>query len=186
MDADPSFCLFRCGSLTLAVAVDDLAEVVETDSIVRISGCPPRIRGLCRYHRQVVPVVTLAPDPERPERRPACTGGRSEIPREAVLILQTAQGPWGIRIDRDGTSILSAQPDRRPPSSQGGFVSVGSVRQGETDFLLLDPASTWQALREQVVNWYAKLCDAPTGSSPWPPLPAGNAAAIQIDHEGSP
>ncbi len=153
MVSAPSFCLFRCGTLALAVAVEDVAEIVETDSIVRISGCPPRIAGLCPYHRQVVPVVSLEP-------RPA---GHREC--GAVLILRTSHGPWGIRIDRDGTVISSARPSRHEPTEGGGFVSIGTIREGTADFALLDPGATWRALRDVIVNWYADTGEAPSGSS---------------------
>jgi hypothetical protein len=172
MVSDPSFCLFRCGSQPLAVAVDEVAEIVETEAIVRISACPPRITGLCPYHRQVVPVVTFDPDLGRAEGQPHPAGHGRKAEPQAVLILRTAWGPWGIKINLDGTAITSARPAWHEPRGGGeGFVSIGSIRQGETDHLLLDPGSTWQAIRELILNWYARIGEAPFSSAT---LPAGS------------
>jgi chemotaxis signal transduction protein len=160
MAPESSFCLFRCGSRALAVAVEDVAEIVETDALVRISSCPPRIAGLCPYHRQVVPVVSLEREVEH-GARPLAARGRQEGRREAILILHAAQGPWGIRICRDGTTIRRARPDLHEPGRErGAVVRVGSIREGETEFALIDPGATWQALRELVVGWYARFGEA--------------------------
>ena len=58
MAALPSFCLVRCDSRPLAVAVENVAQVLEIDALVKLSLCPPAIAGLCPYHRQVVPVAS--------------------------------------------------------------------------------------------------------------------------------
>jgi chemotaxis signal transduction protein len=155
---DPSFCLFHCESLPFAVAIEDVAEIVEMDVLVRISLCPPRIAGLCPYHRQVVPVVALGKDscrtePPTPEKRISGKGSR-----KAVLILQTDEGIWGIHIDRNGTVITPVRPSRHEPrSGEDGIVTVGLIPHGEADHALLDAGSTWRGLRELVVNWYARI-----------------------------
>ena len=158
MATTPSFCLVRCESRPLAVAVENVAEVLELDTLVRISLCPPQIAGLCPYHRQVVPVAALPGGssplvPEALESRPSGKAGR-----ESVVILQTDQGVWGLKIDRGGTIITAARPSRHDPiEGADGTVTVGVIRHGGTDHALLDAAATWRGLRDLVVNWYVQI-----------------------------
>jgi purine-binding chemotaxis protein CheW len=165
MAEDISYCLFRCGALPLALPVADVAEIVEVDSLVRISFCPPRVAGLCPHHRQVVPVVALGPtglvaNPTSAEKPVPSTQSRS-----AVLVLQTEQGLWGIKIDREGTVISSDRPARHEPKKDvAGVVTVGLIRHGELDHALLDAGLTWNALRESVSRWYSRFSD-PASSS---------------------
>jgi purine-binding chemotaxis protein CheW len=157
MAEDLSFCLFRRNALALAVAIKDVAEIVEIDALVRISFCPPRIAGLCPYHRQVDPVVLLGParlnSQAAPEKRNPGAGSR-----DTVLIMQTEQGLWGIKIDREGTVITAERPARHEPKHEhSGVVAVGLVHHGELDHTLLDAEATWCDLRETVVGWYGRL-----------------------------
>ena len=129
MAADGSFCLFHCESLPFAVAVANVAEIAEVDALVRIGLCPPRIAGLCPYHRQVVPVVTLGQDPSRTAPPTAEQRNSGKAAREVVLIVQTGQGMWGILIDREGTSITTQRPSRHEPKDEGdGVVTAGADR----------------------------------------------------------
>ncbi len=153
-----SCCLFWSGSLPLAVAVEEVAEIVEIDALVRVSFCPPRIAGLCPYHRQVVPVVVFGPargvaNAAAPKKSKASAG-----PWDAVLIMQTEQGLWGIKIDREGTVITSERPARHEAKhEQSGVVAVGLIHHGEVDYALLDAEATWRSLREAVLGWYGEL-----------------------------
>jgi purine-binding chemotaxis protein CheW len=158
MAEDIPICLFRSGSLPLAVAVEEVAEIVEIEALVRISCCPPRIAGLCLYHRQVVPAVVFGSGhglagAAAPQKRNASTG-----PGDAVLIMQTDQGLWGIKIDREGTVITTERPARHEPKQeQSGGVSVGLIQHGKIDYALLDAEATWRNLREAVLVWYGQL-----------------------------
>jgi purine-binding chemotaxis protein CheW len=158
MAEDISICLFRSGSLPLAVAVEEVAEIVEIDALVRISCCPPRIAGLCLYHRQVVPVVVFGhghglAGAAAPQKRNPSTGTG-----DAVLIMQTDQGLWGIKIDREGTVLTSERPARHEAKpEQSGIVSVGLINEGKVDHALLDAEATWRNLREAVLVWYGQL-----------------------------
>ncbi len=167
MAADGSFCLFRCGSLPFAVAVANVAEIAEVDALVRIGLCPPRIAGLCPYHRQVVPVVSLGQDPSR-SAVPAAEARKSgKAAREVVLIVQTGQGMWGILIDREGTSITTQRPSRHEPKDEGdGGVTVGRIDHEGVVHSLLDAESTWRGLRALVVNWYALFNEAGAAANP--------------------
>ncbi len=167
MAADGSFCLFRCGSLPFAVAVANVAEIAEVDALVRIGLCPPRIAGLCPYHRQVVPVVTLRPDPSRSATPTAEPRNSGKSAREVVLIVETAQGLWGILIDPEGTSITTQRPSRHEPRDEGdGVVTAGRIDHQGVVHSLLDVESTWRGLRALVVNWYALFKESSAAASP--------------------
>ena len=165
MAEDVSFCLFRCGSLALAVPVADVTEIVEIDSLVRISFCPPPVAGLCPYLRQVVPVVAFGSSGAGVAARPSAKRAQGADSRIAVLILETEQGLWGIKIDRDGTLITDDRPGRQQPKHhETGVVTIGLIRHGEVDHALLDAGSTWSVLRESVVRWYGQFSDARSSS----------------------
>ncbi len=156
MAADGSFCLFHCDSLPLAVAVANVAEIAEVDALVRISLCPPRVAGLCPYHRQVVPVVTLAQSPSQAAPSTTDQRGSGVGTRQVVLIVQTGQGLWGILIDRENTMLTTERPSRHQPRDEGdGIVSEGRIEHQGVTHILLNAESTWNALRALVVNWYA-------------------------------
>src|SRR5208282_2226127 len=139
MAAEGSFCLFHCESLPFAVAVTNVAEIAEVDALVRIGLCPPRIAGLCPYHRQVVPVVTLGQDPSPSNTTNAEQRHSGKAAREVVLIVQTAQGMYGILIDREGTSITTQRPSRFEPKDEAdGVVIEGRIDQQGVVHSLLD------------------------------------------------
>src|SRR5262245_21946480 len=48
------FCLFHGDAGPMAIAVESVAEVVETDRLIRLAWSPPRVVGMCSYHREVV------------------------------------------------------------------------------------------------------------------------------------
>jgi len=172
MAAEGSFCLFHCESLPFAVAVANVAEIAEVDALVRIGLCPPRIAGLCPYHRQVVPVVTLGQDPSRTARPTAEQRNSGKAAREVVLIVQTSQGIWGILIGREGTSITTQRPSRHEPKDEGdGVVTEGRINHQGVVYSLLDAESTWRGLRALVVNWYALFNESIAA-----PRPIGRAA----------
>ncbi len=162
-----SYCLFRCESLPLAVAVANVAEIAEIDALVRISLCPPRIVGLCAYHRQVVPVVKLGKDPSPAAPSAVEQPGQVQGLKEAVLIMQNPQGMWGILIDRQGSSLTSQQPlrhDRREDIE--GLVTEGRIEHQGVSHALLDAESTWRGLRGMVVNWYGLFNESFASPSP--------------------
>ena len=111
MAADGSFCLFHCESLPFAVAVANVAEIAEVDALVCIGLCPPRIAGLCPYHRQVVPVVTLGRG-LIPDKLPAsCQRIHIERERAGRGLSDRANRPGHVghpSIDRESTSIAHA------------------------------------------------------------------------------
>ena len=167
MAADGSYCLFRCESLRLAVAVANVAEIAEINALVRLSLCPPRIAGLCAYHRQVVPVVKLGivPSPAAPStiEQP----DHVSCLKEAVLIVQTPQGMWGILIDRQGSSLTLQPPlrhDRREDVE--GLVTEGRIEHQGVNHALIDAEATWRACHGMVVNWYGLFNESVASPSP--------------------
>jgi chemotaxis signal transduction protein len=158
MVVDPPYCLFERGSQAFAVALRDVAELVEVDALVRMGLCPPWIVGLCPYHREVVPVIAFAGEkgPSGLAGADPIEGGRPAV--ETVLIMQTSQGAWGVAIDRDGTVITTERPSphgARPMA--GGAVTTGVLRQKEKEYQLIDAEATWYGLRQAIVSWYEQI-----------------------------
>ena len=58
-DREQAFCLFHGDSGAMAVAVKSVAAVLETESLVPLVWRPPPVVGICAYHRDVVPVISL-------------------------------------------------------------------------------------------------------------------------------
>jgi purine-binding chemotaxis protein CheW len=158
MVPDPPVCLFRCHSLPFAVTVNAVAEIVETAALVRVGLCPDWIVGLCPYHLEVVPVVVLGTESHgtQPiEPKPSATGQTSQ---DAVLIMQTSQGMWGIVVDRDGTVITTERASRHEPrKGTRGVVTLGIVHHEETVYSLIDAEATWHGLRDEIVGWFARI-----------------------------
>jgi purine-binding chemotaxis protein CheW len=156
MAIEDSYCLFRCQSQPFAVDVGSVAEIAEVDALVRISLCPKRIAGLCPYHRQVVPVVALGPDPAQPSSAGEQPADRGKGSKYLVLIVQSAQGLWGILIDREGTTISLERPSRHEPKDLGdGVIAAGGVIHQGNVHTLLDAECTWRGLRALVLSWYS-------------------------------
>jgi chemotaxis signal transduction protein len=158
MVADSPYCLFHHKSDPYAITVETVAEIIEVPPLVRIGLCPPSIVGLCPFHREVVPVVTFETDGKRKERtlseQPL---GRADA-IEAVLIIQSSQGAWGITVERDGTLIVSVRASRHEPrNSEGGAVTIGLIHHEEKAFALIDQEATWRGLRAVVIDWYRRI-----------------------------
>jgi chemotaxis signal transduction protein len=135
-----------------------VAEIVEVESLVRMSLCPPWIVGLCTYHREVVPVVSLTVDCGSPDLVVSPRFANGKPRRDAVLIMGTSQGVWGIAVDRDGTVITADRPERHEPRRiGGGIVTVGVIHQEAIAHTLIDAEATWHGLREAMVGWYYRV-----------------------------
>jgi chemotaxis signal transduction protein len=158
MVADSSYCLFHHKTDPYAIAVETVAEIIEVPPLVRIGLCPPSIVGLCPFHREVVPVVDLEGKNKRKDATlPEQTAGRGES-REAVLIIQSSQGAWGVTVEREGTLIISVRASRHESrKSESGVVTMGLIRHGGADFALIDPEATWRCLRDGVSDWYRRI-----------------------------
>src|SRR5437763_14768894 len=120
MVVDPPYCLFERGSRAYAVALRDVAELVEATALVRMGLCPPWILGLCPYHREVLPVIAFGAEKGSSglAGADAIEGGKAAV--QTVLVMETTQGAWGVAIDRDGTVITTERPSRHEPGHADG------------------------------------------------------------------
>ncbi|MFI5457475.1 MAG: hypothetical protein ACHRXM_18690 [Isosphaerales bacterium] len=173
MEQEKSFCLFHGDAGPMAVSVESVAAVLETESLVRLVWSPPQVVGLCPYHREVVPVVSIGPtaigagaDREsgansRPEARAGTSvadDGREKRTRCVVLILRTDHDAWGLRIDHAGTLISKECPEFHPPRlDEHGSVLIGALLRAEMRYAILDAAATWRGLRSAVARWYGLI-----------------------------
>jgi chemotaxis signal transduction protein len=161
------FCLFRCAVGRIAVSLESVAEVLETDTVVRLPWSPPQVVGLCTYHREVVPVVRLEPPPQsggdrvRAGHNPESLAERCEEKtrlgdgsRCVVLMMKSEHGAWGIAVDSQITLVSRETPEfHEPEVCAQGPVLIGDVRRAEACYRILDAEATWRGLRSAVVRW---------------------------------
>jgi chemotaxis signal transduction protein len=177
------FCLFHGDAGAMAISVESVAEVLETDTLVRFPWSPPEIIGMCSYHREVVPVVNLGPrsrdgGEEIPSGQDQTVGintageaaDTGEPIRCVVLILKTEQGAWGVRVDSENTIMSHESSECHSPRVYAnGLVLIGTVRLAGTCYGIVDAAATWRGLRSAVVRWSGLVSE----SNPSAPLPSG-------------
>jgi chemotaxis signal transduction protein len=146
----PPWCLFRSDSRPFAIGLEAVAEVVQADRLIRLAHCPPQVLGLCTVRRDIVPVLSLNPSVLGEATNP-------EAPL-VVLIVRSDQGPWGIRIDREGTAVSEGKLDASSGGEPtvGGAEIVGLVRRGDLAHAVIDPDRTWRNVRESVDAWYRR------------------------------
>jgi purine-binding chemotaxis protein CheW len=146
--------LFRSEGSPFAVGLEAVAEVVEADRPVRLPLCSPRVLGLCTVRRDVVPVIRLA-------------GRREDEPRDPprrliVLILRTAQGPWGIHIDEGGTVVAEASPEVADgPADDVGPAPPGSLRLNGAAHAVVDAEAAWRDARRDIAAHYRDASRTP-------------------------
>ncbi len=137
-DREQAFCLFQGDSGPMAVAVESVAAVLETESLVPLVWRPPPVVGICAYHRDGVPVISLGPTESAGKAdvkgepspcaaamavTPVAKVGDEEEARCIVLVLRSEHDAWGLRIDRAGTFISREKPECHAPRL-GGARSV--------------------------------------------------------------
>ena len=147
-----AWCLFQSGARAYAVRLDAVAEIVDSDGLVRLPLSPPRVLGLFTLRRDVVPVFRMA------EGRDEDSGGPDT--RRVVLILRTEGGVWGVRVDR-GTTVgveetLVDHDGPRP--AEDGLEGPRAIVRGGTTFAVVDPESAWQEVRATIEGWYGADC----------------------------
>jgi len=171
----------------MAVSVESVAGVLETDTLVRLPWSPPRVVGMCSYHRDVVPVVVLGHlqdgDGHGFSKEPdlaAATDAVGERPgiddraRRVVLVLKTEHGAWGIWVEPENTVISQASPEYDAPRADArGPALIGSVRLAGTCHGILDAEATWRGLRSRVSRWSGLMNE----QNPSSPLPSGEETA---------
>jgi chemotaxis signal transduction protein len=173
MEPEKSFCLFHGDAGPMAVSVESVAAVLETEFLVPLVWSPPQVVGLCPYHREVVPVISLGPlergagadrqsgvdsRPTAGTAPPAANKSGGEKNRRVVLILRTEHDAWGLCIDHLGTSISRERPDFHPPRLDGhGATLIGMLLRDKTRYSILDAEATWCGLRSAVARWYGLI-----------------------------
>jgi chemotaxis signal transduction protein len=164
------FCLFRGDAGPMAVPAESVAEVLETDNLVRLAWSPPQVVGLCPYHQEVIPVVRLVasrianadpssePDPTAGAETSGEKHGVDDRTRCILLILRTEQGAWGIPSDSAWTIMSRGCPEYHPPHTDGdGPVLVGTVLHAGARYGILDTEATWHGLRSAIGRWYGLI-----------------------------
>jgi purine-binding chemotaxis protein CheW len=156
-----------------------VAEVIETDKLVRLAWSPPRVVGLCSYRREVIPIVTLGaftcdgrvelPGRGKPVGASSVSWAQVDIDqptRFVVLIVKTEHGIWGIRVESENV-IMSQEPANQDVRrmNANGPVFVGTVHHEGTCYEILDAEATWRGLRSAVGRWAGRI----GGSSASPP-----------------
>ncbi len=173
MEQEKSFCLFHGDAGPMAVSVESVAAVLETEFLVPLVWSPPQVIGLCPYHREVVPVISLGPIESPPgadresgvDARPAAatlTSARKDRVEEktrcVVLILRTEHDAWGLRIDQAGTFFSRAYPDFHPPKrDEHGATLIGALVREDSRYSILDAEATWYWLRSEIARWYGLI-----------------------------
>jgi chemotaxis signal transduction protein len=187
------FCLFRCAAGPIAISLESVAEVLETDRVVRLAWSPPQVIGLCTYHQEVVPVVRLEPPPQsdldhiQADHNPEASAERSkektglgDASRYVVLMMKSEHGAWGIRVDSQSTLMSREIPEYHAPEMCAhGPVLIGNVRRAETCYRILDAEATWRGLRSVLVRWsglISEFSDSSSRHSTEHPISAGSGA----------
>jgi chemotaxis signal transduction protein len=171
MGLQPWFCLFLGDAGPMAVPAASVAQVVDADRLVRMAWSPPQVVGLCPFHREVVPVVRLAPPPRldgavpssgpEPTARADTPGEKPGLDDQArciLLVLRTEHGAWGIRSDPVWTIMSRGHPEHGPPhADEDGPVLVGTIQHAGTRYGILDTEATWHGLRSAISRWYGLI-----------------------------
>jgi len=100
---------------------------------------PPRLVGLCKLGRDVIPVFVPFSDPVV---KPA-PAGQTQL----VLVLRATKGQWGFLVDPGGVHVHEDSP---AGSVQAPSLEPPSVDRENPDLVSVDPEATWQELRKLV------------------------------------
>jgi len=155
-----AWCLFRCMNRPYAVPLECVSEVVAVDRLIDLPLGPPELIGLCTIRREVIPVIALV------DGHPAEVQHADGM--NAVLVLQAAQGIWGVAINRVGVSIVEETPgegDSDSLSEEAVGSSVG-IRKGDTFYTIIYPEKAWASARASAERWYSLLVRGSVLSSP--------------------
>ncbi|RUL82003.1 chemotaxis protein CheW [Tautonia sociabilis] len=164
-----AYCLFSCESRPMGVPLEAVAEVMEPGRLVRLPLCPKPVRGLCTCRGKIVPVIGASRPAGEPIPPPGDRSG-------ALLMLRSANGPWGLAIDRAGVTVEVApeSPAAGELAPPGGFVVSGTVQRGGIPHAILDIDRTWKGLKAEIDRWYAAVLGVESPGNPSPrPARAG-------------
>ncbi len=113
------------------------------DRLIRLPMSPPRLVGLCKLGRDVIPVFVPFSDPvEWP-----ASAGQTQL----VVVLKASKGQWGFLVDPGGVHVHEDSP---ASSVAAPSLEPRSVDRECSDLVSVDPEATWQELRKLVNLWY--------------------------------
>jgi purine-binding chemotaxis protein CheW len=147
-NAAQAWFLVRIDARPYAVALHAVAEIVESERLVRLPLGPPRVLGLCTYRRDLVPVISFD--------EPSADATVAEAGRPVVLILRGEHGTWGLKIDRGGTLVAEGPLEDcgTASASPGGAVVIGMITRGASAHAVIDAEGTWWNARDAIERWY--------------------------------
>jgi hypothetical protein len=97
-----------------------------------------------------------------------------------VLILRTAHGAWGVRIDKEGTIVAEAALDDAEASPDAGPPAIlGSIRREGTVYAVVDPELAWRDVRADIEEHYSSFTRSPDPTFDIPEDARGNPAVDQ-------
>lgn len=107
-----SHCVFRSGSLWLALPAAAVREVMPRPDMVCVPGTPKSFVGLCHVRSEFIPVLNLR----------TVLSGSDESDQQILLILDSVHGAWGILVD-EVTSLQSLEVSDAPEIDDGDQTS---------------------------------------------------------------
>jgi len=151
--------MFEAGGQTLAIATDQVAEVVAAPRITRVPQAPPSLQGVANLRGRVVPILSVE----------ALLGG-SVGPSTSRVIVLSGDNPVGLAVDRI-SSLRSAARGEAAPSGEG-LAALVETDAGPIRLLQRGPllAAAFHGLRPRAVDG---------GSAE--PAPAADGAASRAD-----
>jgi len=138
-----AWCSFSSLGRLYRIRLDSVCQVVQVDRLIRLPMCPPRLVGLCKLGRDVIPVFVPFSEPVD---RPASPGQT-----QLVLVLRATKGQWGFLVDPGGVHVHEDAPAgsvHTPPQEPR------SIDREQPDFVNVDPEATWEELRKLINHWY--------------------------------
>lgn len=144
----PTHCVFRRGSSWLALPAVAVREALPRPDMVSVPGTPKTFVGLCHVRSEFIPVLNLD--------SVLCIDVRSDD--QIMLILDDADGPWGVLVDE--VSTLQALEMSDAPETDvvdDSRVVVGWATFGDTVIQVLDQARIRQyAEHELSTMWQSR------------------------------
>jgi hypothetical protein len=141
-----AWCSFSSLGRMYSVRLDSVCQVVQVDRLIRLPMSPPRLVGLCKLGRDVIPVFVPFSDPVV---KPA-PAGQTQL----VLVLRATKGQWGFLVDPGGVHVHEDSP---AGSVQAPSLEPPSVDRENPDLVSVDPEATWHELRKLVnVGYYPR------------------------------
>lgn len=133
------YCIVRKGELWFSVPAFMVREITLAENMVPVPGTPEILAGLCYLRSEFVPVLdlpTLSPEGHAPASR-----------AEQLLVMSSAQGPWGLVVDEvESLEPLDVSVTGDPRSDDTWSAAVmGSSSHRDRVVHVLDPNALYRA-----------------------------------------